>query len=282
MSKDKKTKAPIKEETANQKASKQEKKQTKRFKKPEIKVTLHKPDVSAIKGYSFKSVLRIIKYIVIIIASLALIDLGVQYYNNSYSIAIVNDSRIPRREWRKQLEQYYGKAMASKMINDKIVELEAKKANVEVTDEDIETELERIRESMGGEEALQNTLAANNFTLDQLKDQLKTDILLRKILEPSLQYTDDDIKNFFNQYSDVLFPNDAAALEEGEKLDFEKYKDQTTDWYKRQIVDSSSQDWLTQKQGEYNIIDNASNPPKYGFLTTTINLVNEFIDNIKK
>ena len=279
MSKDKKAKAPIKEETAKQKALKEDKKD-----KSTKKISFKKPKLPTIKveGHNFRPVLKIVEYIVIIIACLALIDLGVQYYNNSYSIAIVNNSRIPRSEWRKQMEQYYGKAMASKMIDDQIVELEAKKANVEVTDEDINAELERIKESMGGEEALQNTLVANNFTLDQLKDQLRTDVLLRKILEPSLQYTDDDIKNFFDQYSDVLFPTDAAALEEGEKLDFDKYKNQTTDWYKRQLVDSNSQDWLSQKRNEYNIVDNATNPPKYGFLTTTIKLVNEVIDNIKK
>jgi len=45
------------------------------------------------------------------------------------------------------------------------------------------------------------------------------------VLGPTVEYTDDDLKSFFNQYSSQLFPTETEALEEGEKLDYEQYKD---------------------------------------------------------
>ncbi len=280
MSKSKKAKNYPKKESAPKKSLKTEVKTVE--KKIAKKIEVKKPDLSGLKQYNYKPVLKILGLIIVIIATIALVDLAVQFFNNSYSIAVVNNSRIPRNKWTKEIEKIYGKAMSAKMIDDEIIKLEAKKANVEVTEKDIEDELNTYRERMGGEEKLQSTLLANNFTVEQLKEQIKTDLMLRKILEPSLQYTEDDIKNFFNQYSDVIFPTEAAALEEGEKLDYEKYKEQTTDWYKRQLVESNMSDWLNTKRSEYNIRDNAKNQPKYGFLTTTIDLINTVVDKIKK
>lgn len=280
MSKSKKVKNSPKKESTPKKSSKIEEKTVE--KKVTKKIEVKRPELSGVKKFNFKPILRILGLIVVIISTIALVDLAVQFLNNSYSIAIVNTSRIPRSKWTKEIEKIYGKAMASKMIDDQIIKLEGKKAGVEVTEEDIEEELDMYRERMGGDEKLQSTLIANNYTLDQLKEQIKTDLMLRKVLEPTLQYTEDDVKNFFNQYSDVIFPEEAAALEEGEKLDYETYRDQTADWYKRQLVESNMSDWLNTKRSEYNIRDNASNPPKYGFLTTTIDMINTIIDKIKK
>ncbi len=267
-----------KKEPVQKTAPKQEKK---KFELPKIKFTFKKPDLSKLKSLNYMPTLKIVGMIVIIVASFALIDLAVQYLNNDYSVAVVNGTRISKSKWHDRLEKAYGAAVAQELIEDQILKIEAKKSNISVSSEDIDKKVDEIRTSIGGEELLQSALVANNITMQELRDQIELDALYTKILAPTLEYTDDDLKDFFNQYSDVIFPDETDALEEGAKLDFDTYKDATKEVYIQQMVQTNKTSWLSDKKEEYKIQDNSSAKPKYGFLTTTVNIVNNIINDIK-
>lgn len=229
----------------------------------------------------FKPVVKILGLVVVIIASLALIDLVVQYINNDFSVAVVNGTRISQTKWHNRLEKSYGSTIATQLIEEEIVKKEAKKENVVVDKEEIDKEIDAIIESIGGQETFDAALVANNITLEELKDQIEVDLLVKKILSPSIEYTEQDVMDFFNQYSDVIFPNETAALEEGEKLSFEEYKEETEDIYIQQQVQTKQATWLTEKKSEYKIQDNSTGKPKYGFLTITTNIVNNIFNKDK-
>lgn len=241
------------------------------------KIKLPKVEV---KG-NLKPVLKIGGMVLLIIGSLALIDLAVQYLNNDYSVAVVNGTRISKNVWNDRLQKAYGSAVASQLIEDQIIKSEAKKADVSVSKEDIDKEVDRIVESIGGEELFNSALEANNITLAELKDQIEVDLLSTAILKPTLEYTEEDIKEFFNQYSDVIYPEETAALEEGAKLDFEKFKDDVEEVYVQQQVQAELNTWLGEKRAEYKIQDNSTGKPKYGFLTITTNIVNNLLDRLQ-
>lgn len=223
---------------------------------------------------------RIAGLVIIIIASFALIDLAVQYLNNDYSVAVVNGVRISKNKWHDRLEKSYGSSIATQLIEDQIIRSEAKEAKISVTEDEIQKEVDRIIESIGGEEMFNSALEANNITLNELKDQIETDLLATKILSPTLEYTEDNVKDFFNQYSDVIFPNETAELEEGAKLDFEKYKEETEEVYVQQQVQTNLSSWLTDRKAEYKIQDNSTGKPKYGFLTITTNIVSNLLEKM--
>jgi hypothetical protein len=229
---------------------------------------------------NLKPVAKILGMVVLIIGSLALIDLAVQYLNNDYSVAVVNGSRISKRTWNDRLQKAYGSAVASQLIEDQIIKEEAKKADVTVSKEEIDTEIDRIVESIGGQEMFESALDANNITLEELRDQIEIDLLSTKILAPTLEYTEEDVKEFFNQYSDVIYPEETAALEEGELLDFEKNKERTEEIYIQQQVQTQRSSWLNEKMAEYKIQDNSTGKPKYGFLTITTNIVNNLLERV--
>jgi hypothetical protein len=255
-------------------------------KKVEKKVVSKKFDIKNIKlpeikkMESFKPALKILGLVVLIVGSFALIDLAVQYLNNDYSVAVVNGTRISRRQWHKRLEKAYGASVASQLIEDQIIKSEAKKEDLTVSKEEVDIEIDRIIESIGGEEMFNSALVANNITLEELKDQIKTDLLATKILAPTLEYTEEDVKEFFNQYSDMIFPEETAALEEGELLDFEKNKERTEEIYIQQQVQTVRSSWLLDMRESYRIQDNATAKPKYGFLTITTNIFNNLFDKL--
>jgi foldase protein PrsA len=245
------------------------------------KVDLKKVKLPKVKGTEgLQPALKVVGIVVLIIASLALIDLGVQYLNNDYSVAVVNGNRITKREWDDRLEAAYGPSVASQLIDEEIITMEAKEAGVTVTEEAVDTEVDLIIESIGGQESFDMALAANNISLEELRDQIRMDLLATELLAPNLEYTEDDVKAFFDQYSDVIFPEETAGLEEGELLAFEDYKDRTEEVYLQQEVQNYKATWLAEKRAEYKIQDNSTGKPQYGFLTITTNIINNLLDNI--
>jgi hypothetical protein len=266
-----KSKKSTKKETA--------KKSTK--KKGLKKVDLKKVKLPKVKNVeSLKPALKIIGIVILIIGSLALIDLAVQYFNNDYSVAVVNGVRIPKREWHERLETAYGASVATQLVEDEIIRLEAKKKDIVVSEEDIDAEVNRIVESIGGDEMFQSALEANNLTIEELRDQIETDLLTTEILAPDLEYEEKDVQDFFTQYSDVIFPEETAELEEGELLDFEEYKGETEEVFIQQEVQNLRASWIAEKKDEYKIQNNATSKPSYGFLTITTNIVNNLLEGM--
>ncbi|HAM96235.1 TPA: hypothetical protein DCP76_00295 [Patescibacteria group bacterium] len=219
-----------------------------------------------------KTVLKIVALVLIVVGSFALIDLGVQYLNNDYSVAIVNGTRISKSEWNKLLQQAYGQAGATQLIDNEVIAQEAKKAEITASDEEIQTQVDQIVTSLGGQTEYEAALKANNLTDTELKKEIKLDILTTKLLTPTITYTDDDLKSFFTQYSAQMFPTETAALETGAKLDFDTYKAQTTTYYVQQQVSNTKSTWLASKEAEYKIQNNATSKPTYGLFGTTINI----------
>jgi hypothetical protein len=245
------------------------------------KLDLKKVKLPKVKGLeSLKPALKIVGIVILIVASLALIDLAVQYFNNDYSVAVVNGVRIPESKWHNRLETAYGSSVASQLIEEQIIRDEAKKQDISVDEGEIDAEMEKIVESIGGEELFEEALKANNITREELREQIEVDLLVAEILAPELEYEEEDVKEFFTQYSDVIFPEETAQLEEGELLDFEEYGEETENIFIQQEVQNRRTTWLSEKKNEYKIQDNSTSKPSYGFLTITTNIVNNLLEEM--
>ncbi len=250
------------------------------IKKPQlsnVKLKVKMPDFSKafskVKAWNWKPILKIVGLVLIVVGSFALIDLGVQYLNNDYSVAIVDGKRISKSEWNKLLQQAYGSAGATQLIENEVIKQEAKKADITASDEEIQSQVDQIITSLGGQTEYEAALKANNLTDSALKEEIELDILTNKLISPSITYTDDDLKSFFNQYSAQMFPTETAALESGAKLDFDTYKAQTITFYVQQQVSNTKDTWITTKEADYKIQNNATSKPTYGLFGTTINIL---------
>ena len=265
--------APVKK--TEKKVSKAVKVPSVKIKKPNIK--FQKPNIKKISSSKgFKTFLTVLGVIVAFI----LIDLFVQYLNNGYSAAVVEGKRILRNEYIKELETAYGATVIDQLIDEEIIKIEAAKAGVEATDEEVNKQLETLIESVGGKETYETVLQQNNIDEEELKDQIRLSILANKVLGPTVEYTEDDLKSFFNQYSAQLFPAETEALEEGEKLDYEQYKDQVKQRYIEQKVYENEGTWLEGLRSQYKIQNNVTNKPKYGVLSATINIVENLFNEV--
>ncbi|MDD2270160.1 MAG: SurA N-terminal domain-containing protein [Candidatus Dojkabacteria bacterium] len=226
---------------------------------------------------------KITKYsllVLLILLFFVVIDLGVQYLNNDYSAAVVNGQRISEKDYYYRLDQAYGSAIVSQLIDEKLISQKAQELNVEATQEEIDEEIADITEQVGGEEQLNMSLEAYNLTLEDLRRQIETDIVTRKMIEPTLEYTEDDVLAFFEKYSAMMFPEEAAELEEGELLDYESHKDDALKIFLQQEIESEKGKWIEDMREEARIQNNVTDSPKYKLLGATRNIISNILDQM--
>jgi len=162
---------------------------------------------------------------------IALIVGAVYLTQRSEAVATIDDEKITQEDLNDELNKQYGSTVLSAMITNKVVDLEADKAKVKVTDKDVKEELEKVYAQYGGEDTFNSLLAQNGLTLDTYKENIVQNLKVTKILEPSIEITDDEIKTYFNdnkeslntaeqvQASHILVEDEKTAKEVKKKLD---------------------------------------------------------------
>ena len=120
---------------------------------------------------------------------------------------------------RSKLDKLSNKEIKDKLVSfiiDRIlVSQEAKAKNIEVSEETIKKRLELIKGKKGGEEAFKKFLEENKATLEDAKDEIKTQMLY-KLVEKELANNNDGLKSFISKkrensnivvYRDKIFPD---------------------------------------------------------------------------
>ncbi|WP_138495950.1 peptidyl-prolyl cis-trans isomerase [Paenibacillus pinistramenti] len=115
------------------------------------------------------------------------------------AVATVNNEKITKEQLYDALVKAGGEQTLSGMIDDELIRQEAVKANVEVTDADIQKEKDFYITQFGSEEALNELLSQYGMTDEDFQEQLKKEAQIRKLLEPQVTVTDDQISTYFEQ-----------------------------------------------------------------------------------
>ena len=115
---------------------------------------------------------------------------------NWFVVAMVNNRPITSIELYQKLNQQYGQAVLDSLIQEKLIKNEAKKQKVAVSTKELDGRLKEIEEQLGGKEALDYALKSRNLSLEQVKDQIKTQLLVEKMLGKDVEVTDADVETF--------------------------------------------------------------------------------------
>lgn len=115
------------------------------------------------------------------------------------AVATVNGTDITKAQLYDKLIEAGGEATLKNLITTTLVDQEAKNANVTVTDEDLNAEIEDLKTQLGGEEALTAALSQSNMTLDDLKKQMPMQVKIRKLIEPKVTVTEKDISAYYDE-----------------------------------------------------------------------------------
>ncbi|WP_248929797.1 peptidylprolyl isomerase [Paenibacillus hamazuiensis] len=119
-------------------------------------------------------------------------------------VAKVNGTEITSKQLYDAMVTSGGAQTLDSLITDELIAQEGKKAGIQVTDADIEKELATLKSNFPSDEEFLQTLASYNMTLDDLKKSMGSQVIMKKILEPQVTITDDDIKKYYNDNLESL------------------------------------------------------------------------------
>lgn len=140
-------------------------------------------------------------------------------------VAKVDGEKILQTELDEALRSQYGAEVLDTLINNKIVELEAKKEDITVSDESIQAEYDELVESYGGEDALQAIYDEYGLTEESVKDNIRMYQLTKAVVAASIELSDEEVEQYFEDNKDsygqaeqvvashVLLEDEAAAKE---------------------------------------------------------------------
>lgn len=142
--------------------------------------------------------------LVLLIALAAYMFMYPPVQKSAEAVAKVNGVSIGKEQLFEEMLAGGGEQALQNMIDKELIRQEAQKAGIKVTADDIEQQLDSIRNTFSSEEEFQQTLAMYNMTVEDLKKDMETQIQLRKLLEPQVKVTDADIKQYFDSNLEEL------------------------------------------------------------------------------
>jgi hypothetical protein len=122
---------------------------------------------------------------------------------NMYSQQGVNFEGEGSEELLSDLKQY----VLDTLINERVLLQEAEKKGFEVSSEEINSELEQIRSRFGSDEEFEKALSDNFLDLEQLKENIATEIKIGLYLDSEVEapvVTEEEVEELYNQYSEMF------------------------------------------------------------------------------
>lgn len=115
--------------------------------------------------------------------------------------AVVNGEKITIQDIHQELEKRAGKEALEELILRKIVEQEARKHHVTVAPSEIDEKIQQLKKAVGSEK-FEAGLKERKVSLEQFKEEVGRNILLRKLVVVSIP--EQDIKEYFEKNKDRL------------------------------------------------------------------------------
>ncbi|MFJ7931735.1 peptidylprolyl isomerase [Peribacillus sp. NPDC096448] len=120
------------------------------------------------------------------------------------TMASIDGEKINKDELYDALVAGYGADTLDLLITNKLVELEAEKAGIKIKDEEIQKEIDVMAESYGDEKSLEEQLEASGSSMDALKKDIVVYLQTKKLVEPRITVTDDEISTYFEDNKDTF------------------------------------------------------------------------------
>lgn len=124
-------------------------------------------------------------------------------------LATVNGEPITREALVQRLLSYHGKSSLEAMINRMLVNQEAKRAGVTVSDAELDPRVALIKNQLGGAEGYARWLDQSGLTQAQHREQVRATLLTEKIVAKTDPIKDAELEEAVVRI--ILLPNETEA-----------------------------------------------------------------------
>lgn len=159
--------------------------------------------------------------------------------------AFVNTTPIFRISLVRELEKQGGSQVLENLIDRALVDQEAKKARVVVTNEEIDSQIKSIEDVIKAQGLnLDDALKFRGMTRNDLVNQIKYQESIKKLLGPQITITDAEIKDYFDK-NKTTFPAGSTL---------EKVKAGIKDSLLQQKLSAKYATWIAEIRGKAKIL----------------------------
>ena len=145
----------------------------------------------------FKKSIQINTRTAIIIAIVIIIGVLAYIYKGVFIAATVDGSPIMRLTIIQKLEKTSGKNLLDSLINEKLIQNEARTKNIIVSDDEVNSQIKTIESQIatqGG--TLDAALAEAGMSMDDLKKQIMAQKEIEKLLADKINVTDEEVAQY--------------------------------------------------------------------------------------
>lgn len=114
-------------------------------------------------------------------------------------LATIGDTEILYTDLADQLIELQGKDTLETMITNEIVKQEAEKAEVKVSEEDIEEEYKNYINYYGGEESFNSMLQMYGMSADDVRKDIENSLLTEKVIASTIEVKDEELQTYFSE-----------------------------------------------------------------------------------
>lgn len=146
---------------------------------------------------------RKIKASILVIAIMLIFSLTA-CSNDEKVVAKVDGVKINQDEFYDRLLMVSGNEVLETLIAEVLVDLESEKLDIEITQEQIDEELESLAGYYGGEDGLRSAMENSNTSMDVLEGQITNNLKVQELVKPYIDISDEDIEAYFESNKEVL------------------------------------------------------------------------------
>ncbi|HHU82955.1 MAG TPA: hypothetical protein GXZ26_08130 [Firmicutes bacterium] len=183
--------------------------------------------------------------ILIVISGLAVAYANVNFKDRSGRtpevVATVAGEEITKDELTDLLLAQAGEQGLSILIAEKLVDLEAKKEKIVISEEEIEEELADYYEYYGGKEEFTQVLEKSPYSINEIKKNLAKDLTVKKLLTPRISVSEEEIKEYFEENKEEMTG------------DYEENKEKIADLLFAQKMQTEYASWIQELTQEYKV-----------------------------
>ena len=117
-------------------------------------------------------------------------------------VATVNGEPITKDEVYEAMYAQQGRQTVESLITQRLIEQEADRRGVQVSDADVDAEIAELAERYGGKEALEGLLSQSGMTMDALRQNIRLNLLVERLLAPQIEITESDLQAYYEEHPD--------------------------------------------------------------------------------
>ena len=147
----------------------------------------------------------------------------IYYFKGVFVAALVNGKPITRIEVVRELEKNSGQEVLESLISKTLILQEAGRRNIMVQEKEIDTEMKKIEKAVSGQgQSFDEALKAQNITRQDLRERLKVELLVEKLVKDRVKVTEAQIDDFLRTNEETLPENlSEEELRQGAKQQLE-------------------------------------------------------------